>query len=127
MVPGICLFASAPAEHSRLAALLDGCGLNLWPATTSDEYMASPRAKSDLCLLIDLPDEAGVEMLEDLRRRNVRLPAILVSDREISRSRLNEAAVLDVLPKTASPRAVLDWIECVCAAYSAIGKNRART
>ena len=126
MAPGICLFASAPADHDRLAALLGGCGLKLWPAKTPDEYMAAPQAKADLCLLIDLPDEAGVEMLEDLRRRNVRLPAILVSDADISKARLHRAAVLDVLPKTASPRAVLDWIECVCAAYSAVQKVRTR-
>jgi FixJ family two-component response regulator len=126
MAPGICLFASAPAEHDRLAAMLSGCGLNLWPTASLDEYMAAPQAKSDLCLLIDLPDESGVAMLEDLRRCNVRLPAILVSDSNIPKARLYEAAVLDVLPRTASPRDVLDWIECVCTAYSAIGKVRAR-
>ncbi len=91
-----------PAVRTALkfALELDGYEVETFPAAES--LAACPRLPADGCLVVDLqlPGMDGLELVEVLRRRAVRLPALLITTHPtaIVRSRA-QAAGVDIVEK----------------------------
>jgi FixJ family two-component response regulator len=116
MKNAVCLLADNTTLLGGLLPVLEQCGLTVWTACGTDGYMADSRAAQTLCVVIDMAGLDGIEELEELRRRGLREPAILIADRALPLVRVAQTHVLDVLRKPVPRRDLLSWIECVCAA-----------
>lgn len=70
-----------PALRSSLAFILQIEGYPTRTFATGAELLDEPTLPSSGCLVIDqrLPDMAGLDLIARLRRRAIRLPAILVT------------------------------------------------
>ncbi len=91
-----------PAVRTALkfALELDGYEVETFP--DAESLAACPRLPADGCLVVDLqlPGMDGLELVEVLRRRAVRLPALLITTHPtaIVRSRA-QAAGVDIVEK----------------------------
>jgi len=103
------------------------CGLPTRTVSSVESYLAGASAGEAICFVIDLPGRESARALEILRRHGVQEPAILIADADagLPSDVLSDCGALDVLDRPADKRALLGWIECVCAANLAIAKARA--
>jgi len=122
---GICLIAAGSEQAGAIGRLLRECGLCVWTPNSpaADDGHIYERA---VCLVIDMPGDAGVRTLQLLRDYNVRTPALLVVDAGYrpGPAELKNAWVLEVIPRTADPRVVLHWIESMCLTQRLLGLVR---
>ena len=111
----------------KLDSLPARCGLPIKTVASAQCYLEGPSAGEAICFVIDLPGQEGLQALEALRHRGVLAPAILVADANagLPPEALSDCGALDVLERPADKRAMLGWIQCVCAANLAIAKARA--
>ncbi|HUO97604.1 MAG TPA: hypothetical protein VMU01_03005 [Rhizomicrobium sp.] len=111
----VCLIAAGLAQPSRIASVLERCGIPVWTPSSAgaDEGGIYRNA---ICLVIDMPGDAGVRTLRLLRQYGIKTPALLIADSGYAPgpAELGDAWVLNVIPRTADPREVLRWIECMC-------------
>ncbi|HUO93627.1 MAG TPA: response regulator [Rhizomicrobium sp.] len=65
------------------------------------------------CLLTDLVmgGMSGVDLIENLRARGVRIPMALMSGRLLTRPEQSRIAGMTFLPKPVAPGDLLDWLE----------------
>jgi two-component system, LuxR family, response regulator FixJ len=70
-----------PALRSSLAFILQIEGYSARTFATAAELLDDPSLPTSGCLVVDqrLPDMTGLDLITQLRRRAVRLPAILVT------------------------------------------------
>src|SRR3546814_5100247 len=71
------------AVRDSFAAVLDASGMEARGFGSAEEYLAAPDRRLGGCLLLDLnlPGMGGLEMLEQLRAKGDRLPAIIITAR----------------------------------------------
>jgi FixJ family two-component response regulator len=102
-------------------------GLPTRIVASAEDYLEGPGAGRAICFVIDLPGWEGLQALETLRHHGVLAPAILVADADagLPPEALSDCGALDVLERPADKRALLGWIQCVCAAHLAIARARA--
>lgn len=111
----------------HVGGIVSRCGLSVWTVDSPDAYYRDSRRSHTLCVIIDLPGQAGLEALEALRDLGIRSPAILIGDpgRTLPSARLANACALDVLPRPVETSDLLGWIECVCTATMVLERRRA--
>jgi FixJ family two-component response regulator len=111
----------------KLDSLSVRCGLPIKLVASAERYLESSSAGKAICFVIDLPGQRGLQALEALRHHGVLAPAILVADVNagLPPEALSDCGALDVLERPANKRAMLGWIQCVCAANLAIAKAHA--
>src|SRR3546814_9114260 len=84
---------------------------------SAEEYLAAPDRRLGGCLLLDLnlPGMGGLEMLEQLRAKGDRLPAIIITARRTPPvdERARSAGVLAIFDKPVDSQALLATIESV--------------
>jgi two-component system response regulator FixJ len=103
MTPIVCIVASDPGLHERVAAALERLGPTVRAYGSAREFLASLTAAVPACLIADseLPDMAGLALLEELRARGLGIPTILLtSAADVSGAVLAmRAGAVDVIEK----------------------------
>ncbi len=127
MTIGIGLITIDVGDHSPVGGILSRCGFAVRIARSAKGYCDDAGLPDALCIVIDLPANSGLEALEMLRARGVRVPVILMADAVTSLppARLAKACALDVLQRPVDTSELLGWIECVCAATMVLERRRA--
>jgi DNA-binding response OmpR family regulator len=122
---GICFITAGLPQPSAAEALLRKCGIEVW-TPTSPGADGGHIYEDAICLVLDMPRESGVETLRLLRDYGVKTPAILIVDSGFapSPSDLEDAWVLNIIPRTADPREVLRWIESMCITQKLLDRVR---
>jgi DNA-binding response OmpR family regulator len=128
MAAGICVIPDDPLTLGRTVAALSHCGLTTWVAGTAAVYSSEPNSAPTVCVVIDMPGQTGLELLETLRGNGARAPAVLIADVDttLRPKRLADASVLDVLRRPLEIRELLAWIECVFVTNVFLDKQRKR-
>ena len=95
------------------AVLLESCGYGTASFVSAEDLLEEIDRLEGACLLIDIqmPGTSGLELLEKLRERSIRTPAILMTaNAEHIGERAVKAGALTVLRKPFSEEALLHWI-----------------
>jgi FixJ family two-component response regulator len=97
--------------RESLPELLKELGFATRIFSSAEEFLVSDAGLYSSCLLLDvgLPAMSGPELFRELRRRNVRIPAIFITARrdEAARSRLLDDGAVECLFKPFSDTAML--------------------
>lgn len=117
MSVGVCVITAGLPAPSRIGELLMRCGVDVW---TPDSPDADDGHIYDdaVCLVIDMPGDAGVRTLQLFREYSINTPALLIVDPGLERAflGLKSQRLLSVLPRTADLRGALRWLEVMCRA-----------
>ena len=118
MTPGpvIVVDDDAAVRHSLKFALeLEGLNVRLYEG--ADELLAEPELPDSGCLVVDyyMPRMNGVELIDRLRRRLVKLPAILITARatDDKRRRAARSGFRQVIEKPLEDGTLVDSIRVV--------------
>ena len=122
----ISVIASDRDTFNKLKPIADSTRLVVEMTQSVEQCIVQTRSRRIICVILDLPGRDGLVALESLRKAGLMAPAILVVDAnaDLPAGNLSECGALDVLEKPADKRALLGWIECVCAANLAIARGR---
>lgn len=114
---GVCLISAGRDAADSIGALLSSCGLAVWSPYSDGASYEETKYECALCLVLNMPDQAGLETLELFRRYGIWTPAILIVDNkdEMPADRLLQTGTLAVIPRPVETREFLRWIECICA------------
>lgn len=116
---GICLISAGNSGAPALEALFRRSGLAvLTPQSTEDAQVYADA----LCLVIDMPGDAGYHTLRLFRDYDIQTPALLIVDPgyAVAISELNCGNVMDVVPRDANPLRIMRWIQSLVAAKSVL-------
>jgi two-component system response regulator FixJ len=82
------------AVRSSLAFAMGNEGLSIRPYESAEALLSDPRAGEANCFVIDykLPGQNGLELIDELRRRGVAAPAVLITTEPHARVRRAAAA-----------------------------------
>lgn len=118
---GICLITAG--VEGGLEPIFRACGLEVWTPQAAEDARIYGAA---LCLVIDMPRDAGYRTLRLFRDYGIATPALLIVDpgREVAVSELDCGGVMDVLPRDANPLRILRWIQSLLAARQALEMQR---
>lgn len=111
-----------PSVLRTLRALLQSAGLAVETYASAGEFLAAFDPKRPGCLVLDirLGQESGLDLQDDLRRRNASLPIIVLTGHATVAAsvRAMKAGAVDFLRKPAPPELLLERI------HAAIERNR---
>jgi hypothetical protein len=115
MAVGVCLIAAGLAAPSRVGELLRQCGVEVWTPTSPDADDGHIYDDA-VCIVIDMPGEAGVRTLQLFRSYGINTPALLIVDPGLEKAfhGVKAASLLSVLPRTADLRGALHYLEIIC-------------
>lgn len=112
--PTVFVVDDHPGVRKSLLALLDAGGLKAMAYGSAAEFLAAHDANRQGCLVLDLRlrEGSGLELQEELRRRRVALPIIIVTGHpDIDSSiRALKSGAFDFLIKPVAPRLLLERI-----------------
>ena len=79
----ICIVDDDDAVADSLQALLESFGFDVQSYGSGSEFLADERHRAAGCLLIDqhMPGTSGLDVVDNLRKRGIQLPTILISGR----------------------------------------------
>jgi two-component system, LuxR family, response regulator FixJ len=79
----ICIVDDDDAVADSLQALLESFGFDVQSYGSGSEFLADERHRAAGCLLIDqhMPGTSGLDVVDNLRRRGIQIPTILISGR----------------------------------------------
>lgn len=107
------------AVRDSLAVLMAAKGLETRSFASGREFLDAVAPVILGCLLIDfqLPDLDGLAVIEELKVRNIHLPAILITGHsdEYVRRRVRVAGVVALVVKPFVVTNVMDWVEVALA------------
>ena len=99
----ICIVDDDDAVADSLRALLETFGFNVLSYGSGSEFLADERHRAAGCLLIDqhMPGISGLDVVDNLRKRGIQLPIILISGRLDAsiRERATRLGVRELLDK----------------------------
>lgn len=111
----VCIVDDDDAVRDSMRALLESYGLTVRDYPSATAYLNRESESEPDCLVLDLhmPGMDGLELIELLRRRRVRTPAILITGRTEAgqASRAQNAGVLALLNKPVSDEEFKAWID----------------
>jgi two-component system, LuxR family, response regulator FixJ len=114
----VCVVEDDDAVRASAKLLLEAVGYVVRDYASAEALLADAAATDAACFLFDfeLGGMTGLELLEHLRARGVRTPAIiLTANANHLDERYQRAKVLTVLRKPAPVADLLAWIEKACA------------
>ena len=102
------------AVRDSVSTLLEAHGFPVRCYASGPEFLQSDFKGQTACLVLDyhMPDMTGLELLDELKRRGLSYPTILItglSDIMIQK-RAEEAGVLEVLRKPTPHKVILDTV-----------------
>lgn len=116
------------AVRKSLRALLESAGLAVETYASGEEFLAAYDPERAGCLVLDvrLQDGSGLDLQDELRRRNAQLPVIVLTGHgDVPTSvRALKAGAIDFLQKPTSPNVLLERIR---AAIDVDAQARAAT
>ena len=79
--PIVCVIDKDAAVCDSLSSLLGGLGVELRFFKRADEFLSAAFNTSIRCLITELhlPDMSGIELLEELRKRGINIPTIVLA------------------------------------------------
>lgn len=99
----ICIVDDDESVADSLQALLETFGFNVQSYGSGSEFLADERHRAAGCLLIDqhMPSTSGLDVVDNLRRRGIQIPTILISGRldASTRERATRLGVRELLDK----------------------------
>lgn len=115
MTPGpVIVVDDDAAVRQSLKFALELEGMNVRVYESGAELLAEPDLPADGCLVVDyyMPSMNGVELMDKLRRRLVKLPAILITARATDdmRKRAARSGFRQVIEKPLEDSTLLDSI-----------------
>lgn len=115
MTPGpVIVVDDDAAVRQSLKFALELEGMNVRVYESGAELLSDPELPTDGCLVVDyyMPAMNGVELMDKLRRRLVKLPAILITARatEDMRKRAARSGFSQVIEKPLEDGTLLDSI-----------------
>ncbi|KLK91763.1 histidine kinase [Microvirga vignae] len=118
MTPGpVIVVDDDAAVRQSLKFALELEGMNVRVYESGAELLAEPELPADGCLVVDyyMPSMNGVELMDRLRRRLVKLPAILITARATDdmRKRAAHSGFRQVIEKPLEDSTLLDSIRGV--------------
>lgn len=106
--------------RDSMRLLLESMGFGTRNYASAGELLDDPRGSECHCLILDLhmPGMSGLELLEQLRARGSKVPALLVTGRGDPglNDRIARAGMLATLSKPVSEDVLLEWVERACTA-----------
>lgn len=97
MLPVVLVVDDDPAVRASLKFALELDGFEVRIFATPDEILHDTDLPPDGCLVVDynLPGQNGLDLLRELKRRNVMMPAILITTHptDLVRKRATSAGV----------------------------------
>ncbi len=117
----ICIVDDDGDVRDSTRVLLESSGFVVRDYPSAGEFLKSSINDDIGCLLLDLhmPGMTGLELLENLRARNIQTPAIIVTanDDKLT-ARVARAGVLKTLRKPVDDSELLLWVESALAGNS---------
>jgi len=115
IIPGpVIVVDDDAAVRQSLKFALELEGMNVRVYASGVELLAEPDLPAEGCLVVDyyMPSMNGVELMDKLRRRMVRLPAILITARATDdmRTRAVRSGFRQVIEKPLEDSTLLDSI-----------------
>lgn len=102
------------AVRASLSALLVSVGLAVRTYCCGSDFLGAPHAAPVDCLIVDLrmPGMSGLEMVDRLAMRGVRIPAVLISGNcsDATLARARRAGIEEYLEKPFLADALLDAV-----------------
>jgi two-component system response regulator FixJ len=97
-----------------LGVLLETAGYSVQTYKSGAEFLADPEYDEVACLLIDqrMPDMTGLELLSELERRGVTIPALLITgahDAGLERA-ADQLGTMMVMQKPVEPHKLLQFV-----------------
>lgn len=115
MAYGVCLIAAGLPAPSQIEDLIRLCGLEVW---TPDSVGADDGRiySGALCMVIDMPREAGFKTFRLFRDHGVETPVLLIVDPGLEEAMggLNPNWGLRVVSRSTGSRDILGHIEMMC-------------
>jgi len=115
MTPGpVIVVDDDAAVRQSLKFALELEGMNVRVYESGAQLLAEPELPKDGCLVVDyyMPSMNGVELMDRLRRRMIKLPAILITSRitEDMRQRATRSGFRQIIEKPLEDSTLLDSI-----------------
>lgn len=115
----ICIVDDDEAVVDSLQALLETFGFNVRSYGSGSEFLADDRHREAGCLLIDqhMPGTSGLDVVDNLRKRGIQLPTILISGRldASTRQRARRLGVRELLDKPVAAGRLIQAIRTTLA------------
>lgn len=115
----ICIVDDDEAVADSLQALLETFGFNVRSYSSGSEFLADDRHREAGCLLIDqhMPGTSGLDVVDNLRKRGIQLPTILISGRldASTRQRARRLGVRELLDKPVAAGRLIQAIRTTLA------------
>jgi two-component system response regulator FixJ len=112
--PLIFVIEDDEGVRNSTCTLLEALGYNARPFASAEALLEAPDAPAPACLVLDynLPGMSGLDLIEQLRSRGARVPAVIVSanGRHLA-PRAARAGVAAVLRKPLVADALAQWLE----------------
>lgn len=114
MSVGVCLVRAGLPAPDALAGLLRRCGLTVWTPAAADAEDGQIYGGA-LCIVIDMPGDAGYRTLKLFRDYGVETPVLLVVDPGLEKATAGAEAPwrMDVVSRSAAPRDILRRMEAL--------------
>lgn len=109
MSVGICLVRAGLPAPDVLSGLLHRCGLSVWTPDADDGQIYA----GSLCIVIDMPGDAGFRTLKLFRDYGIETPVVLVVDPGLEKAAAGAKRFsrVEVLRRETQPREILRRIE----------------
>jgi len=121
IVPPVFIVDDEDAVRTALGKLLRAIGVAAETFASAEAFLASYTDGRDGCLLVDLrmPGMSGLDLIEELQRRGVRLPSIVMTghaDEASLEERLEALRPIGFLEKPFTLAQLKQMLDRVCSA-----------
>ena len=117
----ICIVDDDEAVANSLQALLESFGFDVQSYGSGSEFLADERHHAAGCLLIDqhMPGTSGLDVVDNLRKRGIQIPTILISGRldDVTRQRATRLGVRELLDKPVAAGRLIKVIRTTLAEF----------